>query len=289
MKKGEIVRRTLTLVFAVVVCVLVASPAAAEQPEPTEGDDGFGLTLRADLGFFTPLYHRIQFSEEGSDFDYVEEGGQDVLFEFSRFSADAIFGDRHHVTFLWQPIRLDTEVRLNRDITVDEAVLEEGRPVELLYNFPYWRTTYLYDLVGADDTELSIGGGLQIRNATISFQTADGERRRDRRDVGFVPLLKVRGHHGFGDGWFVGGEAAGFYAPVRYLNLRDVDVIGAILDADIRAGRLLRKDVAAFVAARYIGGGSEGTGDQPEDQPGDGFTRNWLHSMALSLGFELRF
>lgn len=278
-----------SLLPALLISLLAIAPAAADEPAPAEEDDDFALTLRADLGFFTPLSHRIQFSEDNTYFDYVADGGQDVLFPFQRFSTEVTLGERHHVGFLFQPLRLETETRLNEDITVDDAVFEEGQPVELLYNFPYYRTTYLYDLIGADDTEFSVGGGLQIRNATISFQTADGELRRENRDVGLVPLLKIRGHHSFDNDWFVGGEAAGFYAPVRYLNLRDVDVIGAILDADLRFGRHIDDHVDAFLTARYIGGGADGTSDQPPEQPGDGFVRNWIHSTALSLGFQYRF
>jgi len=283
-------RSTITLLFAVATMLLAVSPATAEEMSPPdEEDDGFELSLQADLGFVTPLYHRIQYSEDTTYFDYVADGGQDVLFPFSRLSAETTLGDRHHITFLWQPLRLETEVRLNQDVAVDDVVFEEGQPMELLYNFPYYRTTYLYDLIESDDTEFSVGGGLQIRNATISFQTADGELRRDRRDLGFVPLLKLRGHHNFDNHWFIGGEAAGFYAPVRYLNLRDVDVIGAILDADLRAGRHIDDHVSAYLSARYIGGGSEGTADRPEDEPGDGFTRNWINAVALTLGFEYTF
>jgi hypothetical protein len=266
--------------------VALATPAAAQHGLAREG---FALTLRSELGFIAPLYHRIQYSEAGTYFDYVGEGGQNVLFPYSRWTAEMRLGGRHHVGFLFQPLTLETEVRLNRDIVVDDAIFPEGRPVELLYNFPYYRTTYLYDLIDDPRREFSIGGGLQIRNATISFQTADGELRRDRRDVGFVPLLKVRAHQPLGREWFAGGEAAGFYAPVRYLNIRDVDVVGAILDANLLVGRRVDRHVDALLTIRYVGGGSEGTSNRRPEEPGDGFTRNWLHAMSVALGFTYRF
>ena len=179
--------------------------------------------------------------------------------------------------------------RLPRDVAVDDVVFEEGQPVDLLYNFPYYRTTYLYDLRSAEDCEFSIGGGLQIRNATINFETADGEVRRSRRDVGLVPLLKLRMRRSLGEDWFLGGEAAGFYAPIRYLNISDTDVVGAIADANVLAGRRIDEHTNAYLTIRYIGGGAEGTSDQPPEEPGDGFTKNWIHALSLALGFEYRF
>lgn len=275
--------------LSIIIVALFLIPPATAQPGANEDDNDFEFALQADLGFVTPLYHRIQFSEAGTEFDYVDEGGQEVLFPFRRFRAEARFNDRHHVAFLYQPLRLETRVLLGRDVTIDEAVFDEGTPMELLYNFPYYRTTYLYDLVAADGTELSVGAALQIRNATIDFQSADGELLRANRDLGFVPLLQIRGHHRFDNDWFVGGEIAGFYAPIRYLNLSDSDVIGAIADANVELGHQLQDEVDAYLSARYIGGGADGTSDQPAQEPGDGYTRNWIHAIALSLGLEYRF
>lgn len=273
----------------IVIWIVLVGCTAHAQEAPVDDEDRFELTLRADLGVVTPLYHRIQYSEQGTDFDYVTDGGQDVLFTFTRLATDLRLGTRHHLTFVFQPLRLHTGVRLPRDITVDDVVFEQGRPVDLLYNFPYYRTTYLYDLRDTDDAELSIGGGLQIRNATISFRTADGQLQRDRRDVGLVPLLKLRTRRSLDDQWFLGGEIAGFYAPIRYLNVSDTDVVGAIADANLLVGRTLDDHTSAYLTLRYIGGGAEGTSDQPPDEPGDGFTRNWIHALSLSLGFEYRF
>ncbi len=266
-----------------------ASAAAQQQPVDDDEDDPFELTLRADLGVVTPLYHRIQYSEEGTDFDYVGDGGQNVLFTFNRLATDVRLGSRHHLTFVFQPLRLETSVRLAQDVTVDDAVFEEGQPVDLLYNFPYYRTTYLYDLRQSEDAEFSIGGGLQIRNATIVFRRADGELQRDRRDLGLVPLLKLRTRRSLGDDWFFGGELAGFYAPIRYLNISDSDVEGAIADGNLLIGRTLDEHTRAYLTLRYVGGGAQGTSEQPADEPGDGFTRNWIHALSLAVGFEYTF
>jgi len=40
----------------------------------------------AELGFLAVLNHKIQFSNNGTYFNYKEEGGQDVLFPINRLS-----------------------------------------------------------------------------------------------------------------------------------------------------------------------------------------------------------
>ena len=43
---------------------------------------------------------------------------------------------------------------------------------------------------------------------------------------------------------------------------------------------------AQFLNLRDIGGGARGTDEPPEQ--GDGYTNNWLHTIALSLGVQVR-
>ena len=84
-----------------------------------------------------------------------------------------------------------------------------------------------------------------------------------------------------------GFDAAGSYAPIKYINGSDSDVVGAILDASVRGGLQLRNETDAFVNLRYIGGGAEGTDSTPD--PGkDGYVANWLQLLSLSIGLRLR-
>ena len=272
------------------IILLVAAPAAAQPPAPDDDDRSVEISATAEFGFNAPLYHRIQYGQDGTYFDYVDEGGQGVLFPFQRYSAELGLGDRHSVVFLWQPLELDTRARLDRDVDVYDVTFAEETPVDLLYSFPFYRVSYLYDLLDADRTSLELGASLQIRNATISFETADGTLRREQRDVGLVPIIKTRVRHQFPSNWWIGAEADGFYAPIRYLNISDQDVTGAILDASIRAGYEISDDIDPFLNIRYLGGGSEGTSErQADEQPGDGFTRNWLNFLTVSLGVEVSF
>jgi hypothetical protein len=189
---------------------------------------------------------------------------------------------RHRLVFLYQPIELNTEVVLDEPLTVDGLTFPEETPIDLRYGFPFYRVSYLYDVARPLAVEMSLGASLQIRDATITFTSADGALRRSNRSVGPVPALKARFQYAAQSGWFFGAEVDGFYAPVKYLNGGDSDVEGAIIDASLRGGYQLGNRLSGFLNLRWIGGGAEGT-SEVEDF-GDGYNENWLHFMIVSLG-----
>ncbi|MBN1656590.1 MAG: hypothetical protein JXA30_22655 [Deltaproteobacteria bacterium] len=246
------------------------------------------LTGTAEFGFIGVAAHRIQFGNTGTEFDYVKEGGQDVLFFFSRYSLEITLFQAHNVSFLYQPLDIESSVILDRDIVIDEQQFDRDAPVNLRYGFDFYRIGYDYDLFAEyPEHRLSLGAALQIRNATIDFSSADGELRRTQRDVGPVPLLRLRGMYSFQNGWWLGAEVDGFYAPIKYINGGDSDVEGAILDSSVRLGYNLHRSMDVFANIRYLGGGAEGTSKDDSDR-GDGFVSNWLHTLSFTIGIKVK-
>lgn len=236
-----------------------------------------------EAGFLGVLQHRVQFSRDGTHFDYRARGGQNTLFFVTRWSVELSYDGCHRLTFLYQPLRLETAVSLDRDLRVDGLDFPAGTAVDLLYDFPFYRFGYDYDLAPDGPHELSLGLALQIRNATISFRSADGSLFRDNRDVGLVPLLRLRGRWALHEKAWLETEIDGIYAPVSYLNGSDTEVTGALLDASLRAGADFG-DLSVFLSVRYLGGGAVGESD--DAGPGDGYVRNWLHFFVLTLGLR---
>jgi hypothetical protein len=258
---------------------LLYAPLAAAQEEPP-----VQVSATAEFGALGVPAHTIQFGKNGTEFDYVEEGGQDVLFFFSRYQMELELDRRHALTFLYQPLDLETAVLLDREVVVDEQVFPRDTPLNLRYGFSFYRMGYAYDLFGRyPQHELSLGGALQIRNATITFTSGDGELRRAKRDLGPVPLLRARGRYTLYRRWWLGAEIDGFYAPIKYLNGGATDVEGAIVDASLRAGYRVQTPMDVYLNLRYLAGGASGTSKGPEDR-GDGYVNNWLHFLALSVG-----
>jgi hypothetical protein len=261
--------------------------AVAQSTKQVAGDVDSSFRFRgvAELGFLGVLDHKIQFSKSGTYFNYREDGGQDVLFPVSRLSVELDYNDRNTIVFLYQPLRLESQVLLEDDLVVDGLVFPANTNVNLLYNFPFYRISYLRELLPNNNKyKFAIGGSLQIRNATISFESADGTLFRTNRDIGPVPALKLRGRANLNPAVYLELESDGMYAPVSYLNGSDNEVVGAILDASLRSGVRIKAPFSAFLNLRYLGGGAVGTSDD-DTGPGDGYTRNWLHFSTVSIGF----
>jgi hypothetical protein len=264
--------------------VLLVSVAFAG-PVLNDPDRPYAVELTAELGLLAPMSHRIQLGTGGDDLNYVREAGQDILFPFARPTA-ALRWRRQTFTLVYQPLDLNTTESLDRDLQVNGTVFPAGRPIDFRYGFSFWRLSWADRVVNRDDLEIGLGLGLQIRNATIGFTSVDGSQSEFNRDIGPVPLLEFEVRKAFESGLHLEAEVDGFYAPIKYLNGRDVDVEGAIADIQLRAGLDVAEPTMVFLGLRYLGGGASGTGTP--DGSGDGYTENWLHFATLTLGARVR-
>ena len=270
---------------AVVALMWVCSPSFTHAQEPahrTREAPTFGVRASYELGVLAVLDHDIQLSSDGSAIDYPRDVGQDNLFAVSRFTAEVDIARRHIITFVYQPLQLESRATLARDLRIDGLDYRAGTTIVARYGFPYFRLGWAYDLLPRADQELAIGVGGQLRNATVEFASLDGTLFRSRRDVGPVPLLRARGRFTLARDVFFAFEIDGFYAPISVLNGSDNEVTGAIADVSVQLRARVAPHVEAFVDLRYIGGGAVGTSDPTPTS--DGFQRNWLHFLALSLG-----
>jgi len=286
--------------FTAIVLFVLLGLLGVTVPAPTQDygffnspESFFGFESTVEIGFFGFFYHKIQFSESGTYFDYVKDGGQDVWFPFRRLSGDILLGSRHRLVFLVQPIDIRTEVLVpSSGLIVDGADFDVGTPIELRYGFDFYRLSYLYDFFKDPKNELAVGASLQIRDAVITFSGEEGasDQLREEGDIGPVPALKFRAKYYLGDFLWLGTEIDGIYAAGRGVTgSTEVDpgFVGAIIDASLRAGFTPRPPVDVFLNLRYLAGGAEGTStDDPG--PGDGYVKNWLHAFSVSLGVTVR-
>ena len=277
---------TLTLVSLLVASAIMAQSSTMEY---TSKDKNLELRGVAELGFLAVMKHQVQFSNSGTYINYVQEGGQDVLFPVNRLSLELEIKELHTLTFLYQPLRLESTTLLQRDLVIDDLLSPAGTSVNFLYNFPFFRFSYMKELAPENEKfDFALGASLQIRNATIAFESTDGSLFRSNRDIGPVPVLKFRTRYNHSDRYYSEIEADGFYAPISYLNGSDNEVVGAILDASLRQGLKITDEVGAFLNLRYLGGGAVGTSDN-DPGPGDGYVKNWLHFMTVTAGFIYEF
>lgn len=278
-------------IYTILLPIILSIGLNAQGDKPSLEVRGKNYTVRgvAELGFLGVLDHKVQFGNDGTYFDYKADGGQSTLFAVSRLSLELDIKQKHTWILLYQPLVIDTEVSLNEDVRVDDVVFAAGSNLDLSYGFPFYRLSYLRHINTSNDRwRIALGGSLQIRNATIGFESPDGSLRRVNRDVGPVPLLKARTSWQQNDNASLELEVDGIYAPISYLNGSDSEVVGALIDASLRQKITVADHVSAFLNLRYLAGGAEGTSSDPE--PGtDGYTRNWLHFYTVTTGFAYEF
>lgn len=287
--------------FSLIAVVLACESARAEERGPkavpalqsdqfrlNDPQRGVALRARLELGALGVLAHRIRYGQT-TRVDYRRDADQDTLFFFARISAEVEFRSRHTVVLLYQPLALNTESVLRRELTVGEVVFPARTPVRFGYGFDFYRVAYQYDIYSDARRELAFGGGFQIRNARVSFVSSDGERAFTQTNLGVVPLLRARGRYVFDSELFLEAEVDGWVSPVPAQGRNGERALGAIADASLRVGASLRQWSEAFVGLRYLGGGFQGEGS--EDTPlvgSDRWNANWLHTLTFSVGFGLR-
>jgi len=247
------------------------------------------VSLEAEAGAVKVLYHTYQVGATGYNFDFVNNGGQEILYPFQRFTATAGISDRHQVKFLYQPLTVVTGITAKESFNIDTVTFLAGEPVNVVYGFPFYRTTYLYDFIEGD-ANLSAGAAIQLRNASIRFTSADGSKRAVSQNLGIVPAVALAGKLPFDDGLFVGFEATGLYASSAFINGADFVFEGSILDASLRAGARIDERTEAFINVRFLGGSAKGTSEYPSlywTQSTEKYTANYLATLTVTLGATL--
>ncbi|WP_052555519.1 hypothetical protein [Enhygromyxa salina] len=269
-------------------------PSPPAESEPTTrreraGKAPIGVRLKAiaELGALGVVSHHLQLDADGTYFDLRRDGRQDTMFLFGRLAAELEIDDHHEIVLLFQPLRLGTQTVLEDDLVADGVTFPATTGVDLLYSFDFYRVSYAYDFFTDPGDELAIGFSMQFRNFRSSYVSTDGDQAVVSTNFGPVPAIKLRGRHQLDTAnfWY-GAEVDGFYANLPFINGGDDPIEGLILDASVRAGVTVAKVIKPYLNVRYLGGGSRGTSSD-NDGFGDGYTSNWLHTVAVSLGAEV--
>jgi len=292
----------IAVLAALVFAVPVHVSAESTPPSPA-------VTVRPslELGFVDVPHHTLQFGENTDEFDYVTQGGQEILFPFRRLRIDVGIGERqrHHVSLLYQPLTFETVTQMEETLTIDNETFNTGQVVDLVYGFDFWRGSYVYRFVDRAPWEFDAGISFQIRNASIRFKAQGGDPTDSEpsqnelvvsQDTGPVPVLRARSRYTFASGYWLEGEADGFYASNAFINGADYPFTGWIWDAAVSAGARIHPMTEAYLTVRTIGGGAEGTSTDPRDTwtqsvaGGDErYTANAIATVAVTAGFRLLF
>ncbi len=103
-----------------------------------------------------------------------------------RLRAGYRFADRHLISALYAPLRINATGVLERDASFGGQSYVAGSSLLGVYRFDSYRLTYRYAFVRNQTLEVSAGLTGKIRDAEISLYGAQTARKTN---TGFVPLL----------------------------------------------------------------------------------------------------
>lgn len=280
------IHKTATLITT----LLLVAMSATAQFGLNDPDNAYSLELTYETGAVKLLGNTIQIGTGGTNFDFITQGGEELLFPIQRYTGNLTLGDRHNIVLLYQPLEIQTKVSIREDVTVDDTTFPAGDDLLIKYGFPFWRLSYVYDFIRTDSLILGAGLSLQLRNASIVFESLRSGTLTTSQNLGPVPIVKAWGSYRFGNGFFAGFEVDGFYATSAFFNGADFAFEGSILDGSLRAGIELRSDIDAFLNVRFLGGHAKGTSEYVDrywTESQENYTANYLSSISLTLGFSL--
>lgn len=296
----KVYRRRMAIPMSAVLFFVLAAGIAAAQGNPAQdnsGQSGPELYFQTEAGALKLLAHtyRVGAAPANDDFDFVRQGGQEILSFFERYSAGVVFSGRHDLVFLYQPLELNTEVRFKDDVTIDDKTFASGTPMNLTYSFPFYRFTYRYRFLASERGYLGSGAAVQFRNASIRFVDVSGEAANPvkmvvSQNLGIVPALSVAGRLELGRNGFAAFEATGSYASSSFFNGADFNFEGSILDASLRGGYVLSGGSELFANLRYFGGSAKGISQYPDlywTESNSDETANVISALSLTLGMTM--
>ena len=287
-------KRMLLTALTLLILVVSALPAFSFEP-----------FVETEQGAIAILYHTYKNGASANDgatnFDFRNEGGQDIVFPFERYAVGATIAGRHRAWFTYQPLELVTNVTFRENVTVGAEsdgstaqTFAAGTPMELTYSFPFYRFTYTYDVLGKhDNAVLGFGLVLQIRDASVKFfalntdsSATPAEGLYVSQNVGLVPALAIYSEYRFPFGLKLSADIAGSYASSSFFNGADFDFEGSILDASLRMGYEMENGFELFGTARFFGGSAKGLSG-PDDSwavSSYNYTENYIATFTASVG-----
>lgn len=200
----------------------------------------------------------------GSDLSLVDDLDAPIAPAF-RLRVGARFAERHVVTALFAPLRLNATGVLDRRVDFAGARFPAGSAVHALFRFDSYRLSYRYSFLRDEAFELAAGVTAKLRAAEISLYGADAGRKPN---LGFVPLLAVHLE------WHPGGGELGV--------LLDADALvapqGRAEDVLLAFSWKLRKGIALHAGYRTLEGGADND---------EVYNFAWLHYAVIGLRSDL--
>jgi hypothetical protein len=175
------------------------------------------------------------------------------------------FAERHLISALYAPLRINATGTLDRDVSFAGQVFPAGSPALAVYRFDSYRLTYRYSFLRNESVELAGGFTGKIRDAEIRLQGAEVARKTN---TGFVPLLNAHFE------WRPGAGPLGLLVDVDALAAPQGRAEDVLLAATWRANDAIE----LRVGYRMLEGGADND---------EVYSFAWLHYATVGVGLRL--
>ena len=250
----------------------------------TKASTSCNFFLKFDYGLIGVFYHQVKWGKSDfTSFDYVKDGGQDLLFPTWRIEL-GVTRTNHKLTLLYQPIFLETETVIETELMVDGDLFPKEY-TKFTYDFPFYRLSYWYLVSASDSLKLWAGGGIQIRNANIKFRNYTSNIAFRESSLGPVPLINLLIENHFSEKAKLVTALTGFWADVKYINGGSTDVKGWIYELEVQPWYSFEDNWQGFAGFRLLGGGAEGNSNKKR-QGEYTYTKDVLGTLSFTVGLS---
>jgi hypothetical protein len=176
------------------VAVLLALPGA----QTAASDERFDVELEVGSVWQSKNDVQIPNDSTGTRFSLVDLVGQGP-WPAGRFYFTWNIKGRHGLRVLLAPLSYTETGRFDEPVLFAGEAFAPDEPTEATYQFNSWRLSYRYRFFEGERWRWWIGFTAKIRDAKIRLKQ-DGVSSEDT-DLGFVPLLHLRGDWRFAERW----------------------------------------------------------------------------------------
>lgn len=180
-------------VMAFGLAVVAGRPGTAAAADPAGAStrpDRPRWTFDLETGVATSGYNTVEIPRgTGTRFSLSRELSADPG-AFVRLRAAWAAADRHRLSVLLAPLRLDAAGTVDRPLRFEGVEFPAGVPLTGRFRFDSYRLSYSYDLHRGRALDFALGLTAKIRSAEISLQSADLRARKT--NTGFVLLVNFR-------------------------------------------------------------------------------------------------
>jgi len=189
------VQRVICISFLLAVLLSDANPAFGSGKDAASR---FAVELEGGAVWQSKNDVQIPNSEEATRFSLLDIEGSGP-WPAARIYLTWNINPRHSLRVLVAPLSItETGVR-SSSTSFAGTTFEAGIPTEATYRFNSWRLTYSYRFHQSTRWAWRVGFTAKIRDAKIELSQNDTSAAKT--DVGFVPLLHVRGQYAFTECW----------------------------------------------------------------------------------------